>query len=242
MNPLLEKFEEYKSIVNYRFVYQFANGLSIEYKLRQADFPHLLGLHKLTDIPIIQQFRDVNQPNISARYILSRIKKDIVLPFPVLSNFECEVTLYKEDANRLIKKLDVVDLIYMDPPYNQHPYGSNYFMLNVINEYKKPKEVSKVSGIPKDWKRSKFNKAKEAFATFEELCSNAKARYLLISFNSDGFITKKQMTLMLSKIGNVTIMEKKYNTFRGSRNLNNRDIHVKEYLYLVEVFKYKVGR
>ena len=62
MNPLLEKFEEYKSIVNYRFVYQFANGLSIEYKLRQADFPHLLGLHKLTDIPIIQQFRDVNQP------------------------------------------------------------------------------------------------------------------------------------------------------------------------------------
>ena len=40
MNLLLEKFEEYKSIVNYRFVYQFANGLSIEYKLRQADFPH----------------------------------------------------------------------------------------------------------------------------------------------------------------------------------------------------------
>ena len=79
MNPLLEKFEEYKSIVNYRFVYQFANGLSIEYKLRQADFPHLLGLHKLTDIPIIQQFRDVNQPNISARYILSRIKKEELL-------------------------------------------------------------------------------------------------------------------------------------------------------------------
>ena len=34
-------------------------------------------------------------------------------------------------------------------------------------------------------------------------------------------------------------MEKEYNTFRGSRNLNNRDIHVKEYLYLVEVNKYK---
>ena len=44
---------------------------------------------------------------------------------------------------------------------------------------------------------------------------------------------------MLSKIGKVTIMEKKYNTFRGSRNLNNRDIHVKEFLYLVEVDKYK---
>lgn len=170
---------------------------------------------------------------------LARIKKDISLPFPVLSNFECDIKVYKEDANKLVKKLDIVDLIYLDPPYNQHPYGSNYFMLNVINKYEEPKEVSMVSGIPKDWNRSKFNQAKEAFNTFEKLCNDAKAKYLLISFNSDGFIKKQQMINMLSKIGKVTVMEKNYNTFRGSRNLNNRDIHVKEYLYLVEVSKYK---
>jgi len=123
---------------------------------------------------------------------LTRIKKDIDLPFPVFSNYNCEVEVYKEDANKLIKKLDLVDLIYMDPPYNQHPYGSNYFMLNVINKYKKPKDISKVSGIPKNWNRSKFNQAKAALKTFENLCKNAKAKYLLISFNSDGFIKKKK--------------------------------------------------
>jgi adenine-specific DNA-methyltransferase len=32
----------------------------------------------------------------------------------------------------------------------------------------------------------------------------------------------------------VDVLETTYNTFRGSRNLNNRDIHVKEYLYLLE--------
>lgn len=170
---------------------------------------------------------------------LSRIKKDIELPFPVFSNFDCEVEVYKEDACELINKLDLVDLMYMDPPYNQHPYGSNYFMLNLISKYEKPKEVSKVSGIPTDWNRSKFNQAREAFKTFKCLCENAKARYLLISFNNDGFIKKEEMIEMLSKIGKVTIMEKEYNTFRGSRNLKNRDIHVKEYLYLVEVNKYK---
>ncbi len=172
---------------------------------------------------------------------LSRIKRDIDLPFPVFSNYDCEVEIYKEDANVLIKKLDLVDLIYMDPPYNQHPYGSNYFMLNVINKYEKPKEVSAVSGIPKDWNRSKFNQAKEALQTFEELCKNAKAKFLLISFNSDGFIKKEDMIKMLSNLGKVTVMEKKYNTFRGSRNLNNRDIHVKEFLYLVEIEKYRKG-
>lgn len=169
---------------------------------------------------------------------LSRIKKDIDLPFPVFSNYNSEVLLYQMDANELVKELDVVDLIYMDPPYNQHPYGSNYFMLNVINNYVRPKEISEVSGIPKEWHRSKFNQAREALKTFEALCQNAKARYLLISFNSDGFIKKNEMVEMLSKIGNVTVMEKNYNTFRGSRNLRKRDIYVKEYLYLVEVFKY----
>lgn len=170
---------------------------------------------------------------------LSRIKRDIDLPFPVFSNYNCDVEVYKEDANELVKKLDLVDLIYMDPPYNQHPYGSNYFMLNLIDKYEIPKEISKVSGIPKDWNRSKFNQSREALKTFENLCQNAKAKYLLISFNNEGFIKKEEMINMLSKIGKVTIMEKKYNTFRGSRNLNNRDIHVKEFLYLVDVDKYK---
>lgn len=170
---------------------------------------------------------------------LSRIKKDIDLPFPVFSNFNTKVEVFKEDANDLVKKLDFVDLIYMDPPYNQHPYGSNYFMLNLINKYEKPDLVSKVSGIPADWHRSKYNQSREALQTFENLCRNAKAKYLLISFNNEGFIGKDDMVNMLSKIGNVSVMEKKYNTFRGSRNLYNRDIHVKEYLYLVEVNKYK---
>ena len=61
----------------------------------------------------------------------------------------------------------------------------------------------------------------------------------MISFNSDGFIKKKEMVEMLSKIGKVMLFERRYNTFRGSRNLNNRNIHVKEFLYLVEVNKYK---
>lgn len=169
---------------------------------------------------------------------LSRIKKDIKLPFPVFSNFNTEVEIYTYDANKLAERLELVDLAYLDPPYNQHPYGSNYFMLNVINEYKEPKNISIVSGIPKDWNRSKYNIKKKALKTFENLCNNIKAKYLLISFNSDGFIDKGDMLEMLSNIGKVKIQERKYNTFKGSRNLNNRDIHVKEYLYLVEVFKY----
>lgn len=167
---------------------------------------------------------------------LSRIKKDIELPFPVFSNFSSTVKIYNEDANELVKKLKKVDLMYFDPPYNQHPYGSNYFMLNLINDYKKPCDISEVSGIPKNWNRSKYNKAKGSLKSFTELCKNANATYLLISFNSDGFIKLNEMKQMLAEIGTLKVFEQTYNTFRGSRNLRNRDIHVKEYLYLVKKY------
>ena len=173
------------------------------------------------------------------RDALSRIKRNIELKYPVFSNFECSVEVFKKDANDFAKNMAPADLVYIDPPYNQHPYGSNYFMLNLINEYIRPSEVSNVSGIPTDWNRSAYNKKQKSKIAFSELCNNLNAKYLLISFNSEGFITKDEMISILSNIGKVEHMEKKYYTFRGSRNLNNRNIHVHEYLFLVEKYNDK---
>jgi len=165
---------------------------------------------------------------------LTRILGDIELQVPVFSNFKTTNFIYQEDANLLVEKLPEVDVVYMDPPYNQHPYGSNYFMLNLINEYVEPTDYSSVSGIPKNWKTSKYNKKKYAKDSMFDLCSRIKSKFLLISFNSEGFISLNEMLEMLTKIGEVEVLEMKYNTFRGSRNLGNRNIHVKEYLYIVK--------
>ena len=165
---------------------------------------------------------------------LLRITGDIKLPFPVFSNFSCDVIICNDDSNKIIKNLPDVDIAYLDPPYNQHPYGSNYFMLNLIVDYKYPEKISKISGIPEDWNRSSYNKENYNFNALAYLVENINAKYVLISFNSEGFITVGQMKDMLTKYGKLEILETKYNAFRGGRNLNNREIHVKEYLYLLE--------
>jgi len=171
---------------------------------------------------------------------LFRIKGDIILPFPVLSNFNCEYKVYNGDSNLIVKEAPEVDLAYVDPPYNQHPYGSNYFMLNLILENKYPESVSKISGIPDDWNRSSYNKKQYAYSALSDLVSSIKAKYVLISFNSEGFISLDEMMTMLRKIGKVHVLETAYNAFRGCRNLSSlaeqgtRDIHVTEYLYLLE--------
>jgi adenine-specific DNA-methyltransferase len=165
---------------------------------------------------------------------LFRITGNIELPFPVFSNFNCNTLICNEDSNELINTLPEVDIAYLDPPYNQHPYGSNYFMLNLILDYTYPENTSKISGIPENWNRSDYNKENRALKALTALVENIKAKYVIISFNSEGFISAEEMKTMLTKIGGLEVLETKYNTFRGSRNLSNREIHVKEYLYLLE--------
>lgn len=165
---------------------------------------------------------------------LTRILGEIRLQVPVLSNFDCDYEVLQEDANMAARRLKDLDLAYIDPPYNQHPYGSNYFMLNLLVRYERPRKVSRVSGIPPDWRRSGYNVRAKSLHLIRELLSTIDAPFLLISFNNEGFIPPARMRSLLSEIGSVDVLETKYNAFRGSRNLNNRPVHVVEQLFLVE--------
>ena len=175
---------------------------------------------------------------------LSRICKKIELPFPVFSENECQTKVFQSEANNLAQSEILYenledhsfDLVYMDPPYNQHPYGSNYFMLNLIADYSRPdtENISRVSGIPKNWNRSFYNKKKKAAETFRTLIQNIRAKFIIVSFNSEGFIEKDEMESILREFGTVRVLESKYNAFRGSRNLRNRKIHVLEYLFVLK--------
>ncbi len=165
---------------------------------------------------------------------LKRILGEIRLEVPVLSNFECEHEVHEEDANKLAKQLRGLDLAYIDPPYNQHPYGSNYFMLNLLIHYERPNHISRVSGIPADWRRSGYNVRARALPLLRDLLESLDASFLLISFNNEGFISPVRMRSLLGSFGSVETFEVPYNAFRGSRNFNNRSIHVTEQLFLVE--------
>ena len=165
---------------------------------------------------------------------LTRIKGEINLEIPVLSNYECEYKVYQEDANKLINYLEPVDLAYIDTPYNQHPYGSNYFMLNLLVNYQRPNKISKVSGIPVDWNRSGYNVKSKSLSLMQELLENVNAKYVLVSFSDDGFINSNQMLTMMHKLGKVEVHDVNYHTFRACRNLHNRSKHITEQLFLLE--------
>ena len=170
----------------------------------------------------------------SGENALTRIKGSFDMSAPILSNFETDYKVYQMDANILAKTLKGLDVAYLDPPYNQHPYGSNYFMLNIIADNAITAPVSNVSGIPNNWNHSAYNKKQTALKSLEDVVSSLDSKYLIISYNNEGFISQSEMETMLDKYGSFKTVVIEYNTFRGSRNLNNRSIKTNEYLFVLE--------
>lgn len=172
----------------------------------------------------------------NAANCLDRITKEIELPVPIFSNFECEWHMHQRDVNELVKELHV-DVAYFDPPYNQHPYGSNYFMLNVIESYARPVGISTVSGIPENWNKSSYNKKEQARKSFNDLVRDTNACFIIISYNDEGLLPLAELETIFAKYGTVNIRRKNYNTFRGSRNLAQRSKTVDEVLFIIEKTK-----
>ena len=168
-------------------------------------------------------------------FALSRIKKPIRLDIPIWNNSTYKAHPSNKDINTLISQLpNNIDIMYLDPPYNQHPYGSNYFMLNVIAKNEEPLELSKVSGIPSNWNKSNYNSHSSAIKSMKELMKIGlqKSKYLLISYNNEGIITDDDWKKLFTPF-NVKKYEINYDTFKGCRNLKERDNKVVEIMYLI---------
>jgi adenine-specific DNA-methyltransferase len=174
----------------------------------------------------------------AAENALERILAPIRIDMPQWSNSKCLGKCYNSDINDLILgfKDGELDLIYLDPPYNEHPYASNYFMLNLIALGEEPTEYSKVSGIPKVWNKSTFNGRGSAYNAMLELVRECvkKARYVLISYNNEGLVTEDEWRDIFLELGcNVKVFQKEYDAYHGSRNLAGRAKTVMEIMYLI---------
>ena len=167
---------------------------------------------------------------------LQRIKGPIKLEMPCWSTLKYQPHISQKDTNILIDEIPpIFDLIYLDPPYNMHGYSNNYFMFNVIIENKEPKQISDVSGIPTNWNRSLYNYKKSALTAMESLLQKSleKSKYVLLSYNNEGIIQEEEWEELLD-IYQVKKYEVKYDTYKGGRNLKERENKVIERMYLIQ--------
>ena len=115
------------------------------------------------------------------------------------------------------------DVAYLDPPYNQHPYASNYHVLNSLvlwdrPEVPAPTERGHKAAIRPDWKqrRSAFNDRARAAAAFERVLATLPARHLLVSYSTDGMIPLEQLVTAAAEHGAVRSFHRSYKRYRTS--------------------------
>jgi adenine-specific DNA-methyltransferase len=126
------------------------------------------------------------------------------------------------------------DLIYLDPPYNQHQYGSNYHLLNtvVLGDRFVPEAKA---GIRRDWvkTRSPFCSRSTAPRAFQALVDAADARHLVVSYNTEGVIPFEELYGILDRRGRVELRVQDYVTYRGGRQSPGRRTHNLEFVLVV---------
>lgn len=75
MDDLLQKYNDYTRLKNCRAEYLLSNGIIIDFTYKEENFIHLLGLHKLADIQLIQLFNDMSNKKVQTKYIINIILK-----------------------------------------------------------------------------------------------------------------------------------------------------------------------
>ena len=165
----------------------------------------------------------------------SRALKKIIFDKVDSTNSDCfEVRTYNNSIESIIADVDC-DILYLDPPYTQNQYGTQYHLLETLILNDNP-SISKVTGSrPTAPMRSDWSKDIKAHILFDKIVASTKARYILFSYNNDGFMSKEYIESTLKRYGVADsyickkIHYKKYQNWKSC----NRKEHF-EYLFFIE--------
>lgn len=176
-----------------------------------------------------------------------RILSNLNLSVPVFYNNNQDNQVHRVDASKLAEEIEC-DIAYLDPPYNQHQYGSNYHLLNTVALWDKP-QISKLisingerdkAAIRKDWRtqrRSAYCYKSSALKAFQELVSKLKARYILVSYSTDGIIELPDLLSCLNERGDLSVVLKQYKRYRVSSQRPSLRPHTTEFVAIVDTHK-----
>ena len=177
----------------------------------------------------------------------ARASKDLELRVPDVlpASPHGPCTALRLDAAEAVRQLEA-DVIYVDPPYNQHSYLGNYHIWESLVLWDKP-EVYGVACKRLDCRtrKSGFNLKPLFRDALARIVAGAKARVLVVSFNSEGYIARDEMERLLATRGRVSVIATDYKRYVGAQIgiYNPRGelvgevgrLRNVEYIYIVEV-------
>ena len=189
-----------------------------ENKISQEEFYFLLG-------SLIDSIdRCANTALVYGAYLKKlkqKAQKEMVLtPLPIMPG-KVKCTVYNEDTCKLIKNIRG-DVLYLDPPYNDRQYCSNYHILETIARNDKPKIHGKTGLRNYESQKSLFCSKSKVYEAFENLLRDAKFKYIFLSYNNEGIMDNKEIKAIMDKYGKYFVYTKDYQRFKSDRDENRQ--------------------
>ena len=174
-----------------------------------------------------------------------RIRSTLTLSPPTLWDNGQDNEVFREDANKLLDRVSC-DIAYLDPPYNQHQYGANYHLLNTVALWDKPpisprfetrQKGNGKAAIRQDWvahRRSHYCYKSSAAKAFQELVNGTQARFILVSYSTDGIIAFDDLLEILAGRGELSVVTQRYKRYRVSSQRPSAKSHSIEFVTIVD--------
>lgn len=144
------------------------------------------------------------------------------------------VDFYNNKIENIIEDVEC-DILYLDPPYTQNQYGTQYHLLETLVLNDEP-TISKITGSRSTTPmRSDWSKEYKAHIAFDNIIAKTKAKYIVMSYSTDGIMSKDFIEAVLKRYGksNTYVCKKiSYKKYRNFKTKSSKEHY--EYLFFVE--------
>lgn len=134
---------------------------------------------------------------------------------PSVASGPCVAT--RGDAVEVAAEVEA-DLVYLDPPYNQHSYLANYHCWESLVLWDKPETYGVArKRIDVKTRKSAFNSRPGIGPAMQAVIEGLKAPNLIVSFNDEGYLSREDLVAMLASRGHVQVLDIPYPRYVGAR-------------------------
>ena len=113
------------------------------------------------------------------------------------------------DAREVVHQMPKVDLAYLDPPYNQHRYFTNYHIWETLVAWDAPEPYGiacKRIDSRDNSTKSVFNMKREMPKALRQVIADVKAEVVVVSYNNESWVTLENLVDMCSVHGHVGVL------------------------------------